>query len=131
MTAGDPNPTTADFEAVASLADIPSTGLLSVTTSTGERICLVRRENTLTAVSDVCTHQEFSMSLGDLRPDGTLQCAWHGAEFDCLTGAACEGPATDPLPVYAVRVEGDRVSVGRMMDRKGRGFRPAPVTLSV
>jgi hypothetical protein len=45
-------------------------------------------------------------------PDGTIQCAWHGARFDCMTGAVRQGPALTPLPTYEVRVDGDRVLVG-------------------
>ena len=34
----------------------------------------------------MCTHAEFLLSDGTLRNDGTLECAWHGARFDCRTG---------------------------------------------
>jgi len=37
---------------------------------------------------------------------------WHGARFDCLTGVVQQGPATDALTPYPVRIEGDRVLVG-------------------
>jgi 3-phenylpropionate/trans-cinnamate dioxygenase ferredoxin subunit len=57
------------------------------------------------ALGDVCTHQEFAMSDGVLLPDGSLECAWHGARFDCRTGRALRIPATDPLPVYEVAVD--------------------------
>ena len=52
--------------------------------------------------------------LKRVRPEvlGTLECIWHGARFDCATGRVCRGPAEDPLPVFAVRIEGDRVLVG-------------------
>jgi 3-phenylpropionate/trans-cinnamate dioxygenase ferredoxin subunit len=51
------------------------------------------------------------MNLGDVLPDGTIQCAWHGARFDCQTGAVRQGPAIIPLPVYEVRIDGDQVLV--------------------
>ncbi len=52
------------------------------------------------------------MSLGDVLPDGTIQCAWHGARFDCATGEVKQGPALFPLPVFDVIVSGSSVHVG-------------------
>ena len=100
------------FEKLASLTDIPDNGVLGVSRSNGQRICLIRSGGRISAVSDTCTHQEFEMSLGDVLPDGTIQCAWHGARFDCATGEVKQGPALFPLPVFEVRVEGDDVLVG-------------------
>jgi 3-phenylpropionate/trans-cinnamate dioxygenase ferredoxin subunit len=78
----------------------------------GDAICLVRYNGEISALSDICTHQHFSMSLGDLLPDGTLQCAWHGARYDCRTGEVKQVPATSPLPVFEVRLDGDTILVG-------------------
>lgn len=100
------------FEKVASLEDIPEEGVLAALKSSGERICLIRSGGRVSAVADNCTHQDFEMSLGDLLPDGTIQCAWHGARFDCSTGEVKQGPALSPLPVFEVRVEGSNVLVG-------------------
>ncbi|HEY6089549.1 MAG TPA: Rieske 2Fe-2S domain-containing protein [Gemmatimonadaceae bacterium] len=100
------------FEAVASLGDLPEGTVLQRVRQTGDAICLVRHNDEISALSDICTHQHFSMSLGDLLYDGTLQCAWHGARYDCRTGEVKQAPATSPLPVFQVRLEGDMVLVG-------------------
>jgi 3-phenylpropionate/trans-cinnamate dioxygenase ferredoxin subunit len=100
------------FHPVADAGDVVEGGLLSVTTSGGEPICLVRHRGEIHAVSDCCTHSEFPISDGSLGADGTLECTWHGARFDCRTGAVLKGPAEDPLPVYEVRVENGKVLVG-------------------
>jgi 3-phenylpropionate/trans-cinnamate dioxygenase ferredoxin subunit len=100
------------FELLARLDDIPDGGLLGVVKASGERVCLVRLSGEVYAVSDNCTHQGFAMSDGTLLPNGVLECAWHGATFDCRTGAASGLPAEEPLPAFEVRVEGDRVYVG-------------------
>ena len=93
--------------------------------SSGEAVCVIRHGNEVSAVSDICTHQHFSMSQGDVLGDGTLQCAWHGARFDCRTGEVRQGPAESPLPVYEVRIEGDAILIGPRSVRKGPRYEPA------
>jgi 3-phenylpropionate/trans-cinnamate dioxygenase ferredoxin subunit len=101
-----------EFEALARVSDLPEGALLGVRRSDGFDICLYNYRGMIGAVGNECTHAEFLLSEGALRADGTLECVWHGARFDCRTGKVCRGPAEDPVPVFAVRVEGDRVLVG-------------------
>ena len=100
-----------DFEKVATVDDVPDEGTLAVMRTDGARICLIKSQGRISAVADNCTHQDFEMALGDVLPDGTIQCAWHGARFDCQSGAVKQGPALYPLPVYEVRIDGDSVLV--------------------
>lgn len=99
-------------EDLAAEADLPEGTLLSVRKRNGTRICLFNHEGRIGAISDNCTHQDFPMSEGTLTHHGTIECAWHGAEFDCRTGAVRRCPATDPLPVYQVEVRDGRIFVG-------------------
>jgi nitrite reductase/ring-hydroxylating ferredoxin subunit len=101
-----------DFEYLADVADLPDGTLLGVTRTNGEEICLFNFRGTIGAVGNVCTHAEFLLSDGTLRNDGSLECVWHGARFDCCTGRVCRGPAEDPVQVYLVRIEDGRVLVG-------------------
>jgi 3-phenylpropionate/trans-cinnamate dioxygenase ferredoxin subunit len=101
-----------EFEYLADLGDLPNGTLLGVRRSDGDEVCLFNHDGAIGAVGNVCTHAAFLMSDGTLRNDGTLECAWHGAWFDSRTGKVCRGPAEDPLPVFPVRVEGERVLVG-------------------
>ena len=101
-----------EFIDVAGLDDVPEMGVLGVAGPEGKAICLVKFEGNVTAFADECTHQAFPLSAGDVHADGTLECVWHGARFSCRTGAVLQEPATDPLTVYPVRIEGDRVLVG-------------------
>jgi 3-phenylpropionate/trans-cinnamate dioxygenase ferredoxin component len=101
-----------DFQPVADVEDIAEGELVSVKAPSGEPLCLVRHRGEILAVSDCCTHSEFPISDGSLRADGSVECTWHGARFDCRTGAVLKGPAEDPLPVYAVKIEGGKVLVG-------------------
>jgi 3-phenylpropionate/trans-cinnamate dioxygenase ferredoxin subunit len=101
-----------EFEYLADVTDLPDGALLAVRRSNGEEVCLYNFRGTIGAVSNECTHAEFLISDGTLRRDGTLECVWHGARFECRSGRVCRGPAEDPLPVYEVRVEDGRVLVG-------------------
>lgn len=86
------------------LSSIPDPGLLPVTLADGTRIVLIRRGDVVTALEDECPHQAMPLSAGELCPDGTIECPWHGARFDCTTGTCRQGPATDDVRVFAVTV---------------------------
>ena len=101
-----------DFEVLADVDDVPENGVHGVRKANGERICLVNVGGRITALHDVCSHQDFPLSEGHVLPTGELECVWHGARFDPCTGAARQLPACEPVPVYEVRVEGGRVLVG-------------------
>ena len=101
-----------DFEYLADVADLPDGALLGVRRADGEEVCLYNYRGAIGAIGNVCTHAEFAMSDGTLRNDATVECVWHGARYDVRTGRVCRGPAEDPLPVFPVRVDGDRVLVG-------------------
>lgn len=119
-----------DFEALASVSQIPREGVLAVVKSDGRRVCLIRSRDRISAVADNCTHQDFEMALGDVLPDGSIQCAWHGARFDCVTGEVRQGPAAEPLPVFEVRIEGDEIFVGPEAARSGAGHEPCVGTIA-
>ena len=101
----------ASFADVAATDDVADGELLGAVLPSGTPVCLYNLHGVIGAVSDRCTHAEYAMSDGVLHSDGTLECIWHGARFDCRTGAVRRHPATDPLPVFAVRVEDGRVLV--------------------
>jgi nitrite reductase/ring-hydroxylating ferredoxin subunit len=105
------------FEAVASVSELAEGTVLQRVRATGDAVCLVRHNGEISALSDICTHQHFSMSQGDLLEDGTLQCAWHGARYDCRTGEVRQVPAASPLPVFQVRLNGDTILVGPRCQR--------------
>ncbi len=114
-----------DFEQVALVSELVEGRIAQRILGSGEAVCLVLHKGGISALSDICTHQHFAMSQGDLLHDGTIQCAWHGARFDCRTGEVRQVPASSPLPVYEVRVEGDRVLVGPRRMRDGPKYEPS------
>jgi nitrite reductase/ring-hydroxylating ferredoxin subunit/uncharacterized membrane protein len=67
----------------------------------GERIVVARTEEGLAAFSDRCTHKGGPLSDGAL-VCGTVQCPWHGSQFDVKSGKVTCGPATENIEVYPV-----------------------------
>ncbi|MFW7414974.1 Rieske (2Fe-2S) protein [Demequina sp. SO4-18] len=62
------------------------------------------------AIGGMCTHGEVPLGEGDV--DGThVECWAHGSRFDLRTGVPDELPATEPVPTYPVRIDGERVLV--------------------
>jgi len=100
-----------ELEDVAALADLPDGTMLGVTLSDGAPVCVFNHRGVIGAVGNLCTHAEFLISDGVLHHDGTLECIWHGAQFDCRTGAVRRHPAERPLPVYEARAVAGRVLV--------------------
>jgi nitrite reductase/ring-hydroxylating ferredoxin subunit/uncharacterized membrane protein len=66
-----------------------------------ERIAVARTEDGLAAFSDRCTHRGGPLSDGTLIC-GTVQCPWHGSQFDVKTGKVKCGPAKEDIRVYPV-----------------------------
>jgi 3-phenylpropionate/trans-cinnamate dioxygenase ferredoxin component len=57
------------------------------------------------AIGDTCTHEDFSLSEGEVYDDATVECALHGSRFDLRTGEALSLPATGSAGAYHVWVE--------------------------
>ena len=78
----------------------------------GHRIALVRIGDEFHAVDDECSHEDYSLAEGEVWADECeIECPRHGSTFDLLTGEPCSLPATRPIAVYQVVVDGDSVSV--------------------
>ncbi len=74
------------------------------------RIVLARTEKGHAAFDDRCTHKGGPLSDGALVCD-TVQCPWHGSQFDVTTGRVQQGPADAPVRTYAIEERGGRVYI--------------------
>jgi len=93
-----------------SLADIPDVGAFRVVLN-GEPVAVVRdEEGDLHAISDTCSHAEVSLSEGEVYGT-TIECWLHGSCFDLKSGRPTGPPATTPVPVYPVKIDGGDVYV--------------------
>jgi 3-phenylpropionate/trans-cinnamate dioxygenase ferredoxin component len=78
----------------------------------GRCIAIVRIGDDFYAIGDTCSHADYSLSEGDLWEDEKeIECPKHGSTFSLLTGEPQTLPATQPVPVYDVQVDGDDVKV--------------------
>ena len=101
------------FERVCALSEVPENGALRVELSDID-IAVIRYENDVYAIQDVCSHAEVPLSEGDVEEfhgAPTIECWLHGSCFDLTSGRPTNLPATEPVPVYPVRVDGDDVFV--------------------
>lgn len=83
----------------------------------GRRVVLARTEQGWVAFGDGCTHKGGSLADG-VMICGTVQCPWHGSQFDVRTGAVKAGPAEDGIPVYEVNEAGGEI---RLVMKEGKG----------
>lgn len=78
----------------------------------GTRVALIRSGDRVHAIHDECSHARILLSVGDFDPDDlTLECYGHGARFDLATGEPLDLPATLPVPIYDVTIDGDDILV--------------------
>jgi uncharacterized membrane protein/nitrite reductase/ring-hydroxylating ferredoxin subunit len=69
----------------------------------GTRIAVGRCGDDFVAFSDRCTHTGGPLSDGALVAC-TVQCPWHGSQFNVRTGAVVNGPANNPVETFDAEV---------------------------
>lgn len=74
----------------------------------GQRIVVGRTENGLVAFDDHCTHRGGSLADGVLICS-TVQCPWHGSQFDVASGKCKAGPAQQDIRTYHVMQENGKI----------------------
>jgi 3-phenylpropionate/trans-cinnamate dioxygenase ferredoxin subunit len=76
------------------------------------RVAVVRIADEFFCLSDRCSHEDYSLSEGEVLDDEfEIECWKHGSTFDLRTGEPCSLPATKPVRVYPIKIEGDDVMV--------------------
>ncbi|HEU4528796.1 MAG TPA: Rieske (2Fe-2S) protein [Actinomycetota bacterium] len=76
----------------------------------GVAVLLYRADERLFAVGARCTHQGAPLDAGLVRLSGseaTVTCPAHGSVFRLEDGRVVRPPATQPVPVFDVRVNGE------------------------
>jgi len=97
------------YQRACALAELTEGTALSVELD-GLDLALVREGDDVFAIEDECSHAAVALSEGDVE-GCTIECWMHGSRFDLRTGKPTGPPATEPVPVYPVRIDGDDVLI--------------------
>ena len=73
----------------------------------GERVAVFRYDGNISAISNVCQHQNGPLGEGKII-DGCVTCPWHGYQYRPDSGAS-PPPFTEKVPTYRTRVVGNQV----------------------
>jgi nitrite reductase/ring-hydroxylating ferredoxin subunit len=75
-----------------------------------EPIVLINVDGGFYALTDTCTHEEASLSDGEIIGD-EIECPLHGGAFEIRTGLPAAFPVVVSAKIYPVRVVGDDVQI--------------------
>jgi 3-phenylpropionate/trans-cinnamate dioxygenase ferredoxin subunit len=105
---------------VASTADVPE-GEVRRFVVDGDEIAVVNLgEAGFRAVSDICSHEHYHLSDGEVdEEEQTIECWKHGSTFDLNTGRPRTLPATAPVRVYPVTVDDQTIMIEVEDERRG------------
>ncbi len=100
-------------------------GCARVVDVAGERVAVFRYGDRVSAVSNVCQHQNGPLGEGRII-DGCITCPWHGYQYDPATGAS-PPPFTETIPTFSVFVEEGQVWVDPTPHPPGTPIEPARI----
>ena len=118
------NPASSGFVAVCQVDDIPEKRA-RIFFLAGERVAVFRYDGRVSAVSNVCQHQNGPLGEGKII-DGCITCPWHGFQYRPEDGAS-PPPFVEKVPTFRVRVEGDQVLIDPRPLAAGTRVEPARI----
>jgi 3-phenylpropionate/trans-cinnamate dioxygenase ferredoxin subunit len=95
---------------VASVNEVPVDSVKGVLAG-GQELCLAHCEDGFYAIDDVCTHENFLLSGGELLEGCEVECPQHGSRFNLKSGKVTGLPAVIPARTFPVTVEDGDVYV--------------------
>ena len=112
------------FVDACAVSDIPETRARIVCLS-GERVAIFKYDGKISAVSNVCQHQNGPLGEGKI-VFGCITCPWHGYQYVPETGAS-PPPFVEKVPTFNVRVRDGRVLVDPTPNPAGTRAEPAQI----
>lgn len=114
-----------DFVEACRTEEIPEKRAL-IRTISGERVAIFKYDGKISAVSNVCQHQNGPLGEGRIGDDGCITCPWHGFQYEPATGAS-PPPFTEKVPTFRVKVEDGKVFVHKKPNKAGTRVEPAKI----
>ena len=99
----------AEFVTVAKTSEI-SQGQAKAVEVKGAPVAIFNVGGTYYAIEDTCSHVGGPLSEGTVEGT-TVNCPWHGAQFDLASGKVLMPPAASGVKSYKVRVEGSEIKL--------------------
>ncbi len=96
-----------------------------VTPPKGEAIAIFRHAGRLSAVTNLCAHQNGPLGEGRV-VDGCITCPWHGYQYRLEDGCA-PPPFTEKLATYRLRIAEGRVQVDPVANPPGTLVEPVTI----
>ncbi|OKS88071.1 Rieske 2Fe-2S domain-containing protein [Mucilaginibacter polytrichastri] len=87
-----------------------------------ERVAIFKYGNRLSAVYNVCKHQNGPLGEGKI-VDGCIICPWHGYQYQPVDGCA-PAPFTEKLATYNLKVEGHAIYINTKAMPEGTAVEP-------
>lgn len=88
----------------------------------GEAVAVFRHDNQLSAISNLCAHQNGPLAEGRVH-SGKVICPWHGYEY-CLRNGRAPAPYSEKLATYRVKLENGIVFIHPSANAPGTDVEP-------
>ncbi|KUH68075.1 hypothetical protein AU184_26690 [Mycolicibacterium novocastrense] len=96
---------------MASLDEI-AIGELTPFTVDDEEIVVLRRDDGIYAINNICTHAEAYLDMGEYHAETLeVECPLHVGRFSLRDGTATVAPCVIPVRSYAISIVGNDVMV--------------------
>jgi nitrite reductase/ring-hydroxylating ferredoxin subunit/DMSO/TMAO reductase YedYZ heme-binding membrane subunit len=100
-----------------------------IVTLSGERVAVFKYDGKVSAISNVCQHQNGPLGEGKII-DGCVTCPWHGYQYRPEDGAS-PPPFRERVPTFRVKLRGDLVLVHPRPNPPGTRVEPARIADTV
>jgi len=113
-----------EYVDACAISDIPE-NRARIACVSGERVAIFKYDGKISAVSNVCQHQNGPLGEGKI-VYGCITCPWHGYQYQPDTGAS-PPPFVEKVPTFNVRIKNGRVLVHPRPNPTGVRAEPAVI----